>query len=171
MLGSRIIERRREHVFWALISALNQIHISEKAVSEPVKLTVAIWKGWRYAKIIIRLEVPCKWLPFFVEKVLLRSLELDSYIRSEIPILHSVRIVMHVCNAILTCLRMSGLPWHRFWPDDHQRRPRKSKLRCADRRLYQDRILWVPHTTSVFEASEIDPEQSQPEAWQEIRVD
>lgn len=103
MLGSRIIERRREHAFWALISALNQIHISEKAVSEPVKLTVAIWKWWRYAKIIIRLEVSCKWLPFFVEKVLLRSLELDSYIRSEIPVLHSVRIVMHV----------SAMP---FWP-------------------------------------------------------
>lgn len=103
MLGSRIIERCREHVFSALISALNQIHISNKAVCEPVKLTVANWKWGRYAKIIIRLEVFYKWLPFFVEKVLLRSLELDSYIRREIPVLNSVRIVMHV----------SAMP---FWP-------------------------------------------------------
>lgn len=102
-LGSRIIEPRRERGYCALISALNRIHISEKVVSEPVKLTVAVWGGWRCAEIITGLEVSYKWLPFFIEKVFLRSLEFDPYIRSKIPVLHSVHIEMHV-SAML------------FWP-------------------------------------------------------
>lgn len=102
-LGSRITAPRREHVVWALISALNRIHINERVVSGPVQLTVAVWGGWRGAEIITRLEVSYKWLPFFVEEVFLRSLEIDPYIHSKIPILRSVHIVTHVSAM-------------RFWP-------------------------------------------------------
>lgn len=54
-------------------------------------------------------------MPLFVEKVLLRSLELDSYIRSEIPILHSVRIGMSCmylqCHSDLSTHEWSALAW------------------------------------------------------------